>query len=100
MIWAGLVVGCVTCYVIKLAGLSVPSSVLNKPLVQNVASLLPVGLLAALAALQTFSTGHHLTIDARVVGVAVAGVVVALRAPFLVTVGLAALATALVRAFS
>jgi CP family cyanate transporter-like MFS transporter len=54
-------------------------------------------LLSALVAVQTFSTGSALVLDARAAGLAVAGVAVWRRAPFLVVVGLAALTTALVR---
>ena len=100
MMWVGLVVGCLACYLIKLAGLSVPTSVLGKPAVQNIASLLPVGLLGGLTAVQTFTNGQELTIDARVAGVGVAALAVAFRAPFLVVVASAALTTALIRAFS
>ena len=53
----------------------------------RVSDLLPVALLAALAAVQTFATGDTLVLDARVAGVAVAAVALLLRAPFLVVVG-------------
>ena len=97
MIWVGVLVGCVGCYLLKLAGVSVPESVLQRPRVHRVSALLPNVLLAALVAVQTFSTGSALVLDARAAGLAVAGVAVWRRAPFLVVVGLAALTTALVR---
>ncbi|HEV1998453.1 MAG TPA: AzlD domain-containing protein [Candidatus Dormibacteraeota bacterium] len=59
--------------------------------------LLPVALLAALIATQTFSSGRSLTLDARAVGLGVAAVAVVLRAPFLVVVAAAAITTALMR---
>jgi hypothetical protein len=95
--WGAIVLGSLGCYLLKLAGMSVPRQVLDDPRVQRVAVVLPVGLLAALAAVQTFADGRHLTIDARVAGVAVALVAIWRRAPFLVVVGLAAATTALLR---
>jgi hypothetical protein len=60
-------------------------------------ALLPVALLAALAAVQTVATGERLVVDARLAGGAAAIVALLLRAPFLVVVGAAALTAALVR---
>lgn len=95
--WIAILAGALSCYLLKLAGLSMPKRVLQDPRTQKVAALLPVALLAALTTTQTFSTGQHLTVDARVVGVGVAVLAVLRRAPFLVVVGLAAAAAALVR---
>jgi len=67
--------------------------VLDNPRVRRVAALLPIALLAALIAIQTFSDGRHLVIDARAAGLGAAVVAVLLRAPFLVVV-IAACATA------
>ncbi len=47
---------------------------------------LPVALLSALIALSTFATGSHLLLNSRAAGLAVALVLVAVRAPFLVVV--------------
>jgi uncharacterized membrane protein len=98
VIWAGILLGAVGCYATKLLGLSVPRRALEHPRVQRVADLLPIAMLAALAATQTFATGHDLVLDARVIGVAVAIVAIKLRAPFIVVVVLAAVTTAVVRA--
>ena len=97
MIWPALLVACATCYLIKLAGLSLPQSFLEDPRVQRTVPLLPVALLAALIATQTFSTGHHLTLDVRAAALAVAAVAVVLRAPFLVVVAAGAATAALLR---
>lgn len=95
--WAAVLLGATGCYLLKLAGMSVPRRLLEDPRVQRVAAVLPIGLLAALAATQTFADGRHLTVDARVAGVAVALVAIWRRLPFLVVVGLAAATTALLR---
>jgi hypothetical protein len=97
MIWTAVLVTAVGCYLLKLAGLSMPAAVLEHPVVERVADLLPVALLAALVAVQVFSDGPALVLDARVVGLALAVVLLLFRAPFIVVVFAAALATALVR---
>jgi hypothetical protein len=97
MTWAALLVAAVGCYLLKLAGLSVPAKVLENPLVERVADLLPVALLSALIGVQVFGSGSSLVIDARLVGLGVAVVALLLRAPFIVVVFSAALAAALVR---
>jgi branched-subunit amino acid transport protein len=97
MMWAGVLVACASCYVLKLAGLSLPARVLQDARVQRTVPLVPVALLAALVATQTFSTGHHLVLDVRAAALAVAVVAVLLRAPFLVVVASAAATAALLR---
>ena len=74
-----------------------PPRVLERPVVSRVADLLPVALLSALIGVQVFSSGQHLVIDARVVGLGVAFVALLLRAPFIVVVFAAALSAGLVR---
>lgn len=98
MIWAAVLVAALGAYALKYAGLSVPESVLDRPAVRAVAAALPVALLAALAAVQTFVAGREIVLDARVVGVAAAVVALVLRAPFLVVVAVAALTAAGLRA--
>jgi branched-subunit amino acid transport protein len=97
VIWAAVVAGGVGCYLLKLAGLSVPPRVLERPVVSRVADLIPVALLSALIAVQVFASGQQLALDARAVGLAAAVVALLLRAPFLVVVFVAALAAALFR---
>ncbi|MFD1663870.1 AzlD domain-containing protein [Streptomyces calvus] len=119
-IWIAIGVTAVGCYAVKLAGLLVPAGVLERPLVRRLAALLPVALLAALTAQQTFSDGQSLMVDARAAGVAgaaavqlpgreqrfaeepyqdaVAAVALMLRAPFLLVVASAVVVTAGVRA--
>ena len=97
MIWVTLLVASVACYAIKLAGLSLPERFLEGPRVQRIIPLLPVALLAALVATQTFAAGRHLVLDVRVASLAVAGIAVLLRAPFLVVVAIGAATAALLR---
>jgi branched-subunit amino acid transport protein len=101
VIWLAIGVCGLACYLLKLVGLSVPASVLERPLVQRIADLLPVALLAALIAVQVFSAGDGshptLTIDARLAGLGAAVIALLLRAPFLVVVVVSALTAALLR---
>src|SRR5205807_9346319 len=65
MTWAALLVAAGVCYAIKLAGLSLPQRFLKDPRIQRTVPLLPVALLAALIATQTFASGQHLVLDVR-----------------------------------
>jgi branched-subunit amino acid transport protein len=100
MTWVAVLAGSLVCYLLKLAGLSVPRRVLDNPRVRRVAALLPVAMLTGLVVIQTFTTGHRIVLDARAAGLAAAIVAVVLRAPFLVVVALACITTALVRLWS
>jgi branched-subunit amino acid transport protein len=99
MMWIAMLVGCLGVYLFKLAGLSVPDSVLTRPTIQRIAALLPIVLLAALIGVQTLGLGQSIHVDARLAGVTVAGVAVWRKAPFLLVVILAAATTALFRHF-
>lgn len=96
-LWIAIFVTAAGCYALKYAGLSVPERVLNHPFTVRAADLIPIGLLGALIAVQVFADGKGLVIDARLLGLGVAAVLLTLRAPFLVVVFGAALAAALVR---
>jgi hypothetical protein len=98
-VWAAVIGASLGCYLLKLAGLSVPEELLNDRRVARIATLLPVALLATLAVTQTFTTGRHVTVDARAAGLAVAATAQLLRAPFLLVVASAAATAAAVRLF-
>ncbi len=98
MTWAAILVAGAGCYLLKLTGLAVPPRVLERPLVARVADLIPVALLAALVAVQVVATDDgQLVMDARLLALAAAVVMLLLRAPFLVVVFGAALVAALAR---
>jgi branched-subunit amino acid transport protein len=98
MIWLAVVGGSVACYAEKVLGFLVPERFLTQPALRRVTVLIPVALLAALMAIQTFTVaGGGLAIDARLVGLVVAAVSLALRAPFLIVILAAAAAAALTR---
>ena len=86
-------------YLLKAAG---PLALGGRPLprwLEWVAPRLPVALLAALVVVSTVADDRTLVLDARVVGVVVAGVLLRARAPMGLAVIAAVGATALVRAF-
>ncbi|MEV8021275.1 AzlD domain-containing protein [Streptomyces sp. NPDC086554] len=99
-IWIAIGVTFVSCYLVKLAGLLVPAGALERPLVQRMAALLPVALLAALTAQQAFAEGRVLVLDAKAAGLAAAAVALLLRAPFLVVILAAVVVTAGLRALT
>jgi branched-subunit amino acid transport protein len=88
-VWAAVVVGSVGCYLLKLAGLSVPARWVEQPYVARIVDFVPAALLAALVAVQTVTSGDRLVVDGRLAGVAVAALALALRAPFIVVIVLA-----------
>lgn len=99
MIWVAVIVAALGCYALKLAGVSLPASVLDREDVRRVATYLPVAMLAALVAVEMFDAGGRLAVDWRLLGGVGAGVVaLLLRGSFLVVIVVAAATTALLRA--
>jgi branched-subunit amino acid transport protein len=99
VIWVAVLTASLACYLLKLAGLSVPAAWMAGPRRTRVADLLPVAVLAGLVVIQTtIGKGGQLVLDARAAGLAAAVVAVLLRAPFLVVVVAAASTAALLRA--
>ncbi|MGZ5369090.1 MAG: AzlD domain-containing protein [Aeromicrobium sp.] len=96
-VWLGILVTAIGCYALKYAGLSVPDRILDHPLVVKAANLIPVGLLGALICVQVFADNGNIVLDARLLGLVVAAVLLLLRVPFLPMVFGAALAAALAR---
>lgn len=95
--WTVVLVGSAT-IAIKGAG---PLLMGGKPLpprIGRVIGLLAPALLAALVAISTFGGERALVLDERALGVAAAALAIALKAPPLVVVVVAAMVTALARA--
>jgi len=93
-IWIATLVTSFICFVLKLLGYSLPESILNKPIVQRINSLIPIALLSALVAVQTFGIEKSVQIDHRVAGVVVAGIALRFKASFPVMMLLAAVTSA------
>lgn len=85
-------------YVLKAAGPLVLGARRLPARVQTLIDLLPAALLASLAIVSTVGDGRAVVLDARLVGLIVAGVALWRRAPFAIVIVLASAATAAVRA--
>jgi uncharacterized membrane protein len=96
--WTAVLLASVLAFVLKYLGYVVPAHWLDGERTTRVTSALPIALLAALVAVQTFTgSGGAFVLDARAAAVGVALVALALRAPFIVVVVLAAVTAALLR---
>ncbi len=98
-IWIGILLGSVAVYSWKIFGYLVPHTVLDNPRVGKIANLITVALLSALTGVQMLTSGGAISFDARVPAIAVAAVMLAFRAPFIVMVAVAAAVAALLRYF-
>ena len=92
-----LIVMAVGTFALKSAGPLVLGDRALPVRLQQVVDLLPAALLAALAIVSTVGDGQSITLDARLVGLVVAGLALWRRAPFVLVIVLAAAATAAVR---
>lgn len=96
--WIAVLAASLGCYLEKVLGYFLPSSMLESARTKAVLGLMPVALLAALVAVQTFASGMAITLDARAAGLGAAIIALVLRAPFLVVVLVAAITAAGLRA--
>ena len=98
-LWVAIVAVTLASAAIKAAGPILVGGREFPPRVNAVISLLAPALLAALVVTETFGDDGRLVLDERALGIGVAAVALALRAPVLLAVALAALVTALARLF-
>lgn len=95
-LWLAVLAACLLGFATKLAGYLVPESVVDGRRRSRVVGLLPVALLAGLVVTQTVGGDDGIVVDARLAAVALAVVLLWLRANFVVVVfGAAALAAGL-----
>ncbi len=97
MSWIGILVLSAGAYLFKLVGISAGER-FSRPLAP-VAALLPAALFSALLVMMSVTNGSSLTVDARLLGAMVGAAAVWLRAPFVIVVVAAMLATAGLRLF-
>jgi len=98
-LWNGILIASALVYSWKILGYLVPNSVLNNPIVSRVAGLLTVALLAALLGVQGLTGSGQVEFDARIPAIAVAALLLYLKAPFVVMVAVSALVAGLLRLF-
>ena len=84
------------CFLLKYLGYSLPESILNKPVIQRVNLLIPIALLSALVAVQTFGNDENVVLDHRMAGVGAAAVALKFKASFPIIMIVAAVTSALV----
>lgn len=97
MTWAAILALGLVSFGLKALGPVIIGRRQIHPRVREALDLLPIPMLAAIVLVGTVASGHHLELDARVPGVAVAAFLVWRRAPFLAVIVAAAATTALVR---
>jgi branched-subunit amino acid transport protein len=98
--WIAVIGTSAIAFALKYSGHSVSEKWLSHPRIQKVNALIPIALLSALVAAQTFTEKSKLMIDQRLLGLAVAIVALLLKAPFPVVVLAAAVSSALLYNFS
>ncbi|MEV7693356.1 AzlD domain-containing protein [Microbacterium sp. NPDC089189] len=96
-LWNAVLLAAVICVALKAVGYLIPTRFIEAPRPARIADLLTVALLGALVAVQALGAGQAVVIDARLPALVIAGVLLALRAPFLVVVVAAAAVAALLR---
>lgn len=98
-LWTTVLLAGVLSLAIKVLGYLVPQAWLDGPLISRIMKYLPIALLAALVAVQTFGgSGGSVTLDARAAGLVAAVIALCFRAPFLVVIIVAGATAALLRA--
>ncbi|MFM8672059.1 MAG: AzlD domain-containing protein [Candidatus Nanopelagicus sp.] len=93
-IWIAVLGSSLTAFLNKYIGHSVPEKWLNRPTFMRINALVPIVLLSALVAVQTFANKKELVLDQRAAGVFVALLALKFKAPFPVVVVLAAITSA------
>jgi branched-subunit amino acid transport protein len=92
-LWITVLVASIGCYGLKLAGVSLPASVLSHPRVQRIAGLLPVAMLSALIVIDLFDANRHYSADWHTLAGVGAGGIALWRGRSLIVVFVTAIAT-------
>ena len=97
--WIAVIGTSAIAFLLKYSGHSVPEKWLSHPKIQKVNALIPIALLSALVAVQSFTEKSKLMVDQRLLGLVVAILALLLKAPFPVVVISAAVSSALLYRF-
>lgn len=84
--WIAVIGTSAIAFGLKYFGHNVPERYLSNPRALRINKLIPIALLSALVAVQTFANKSVLVIDQRVAGMTVAVIALMLKAPFPVVV--------------
>ena len=94
--WVSLLVTSAIVFIIRFAGYLVPEKYLTNPTALRINTFIPIALLSALVAVQSFTDKASIVIDQRMAGLGVAVIALLLKAPFpIVVIGAAATSAAI-----
>ncbi len=93
--WIAVIGSSALAFIVKFVGASVPDTFLSNPRILRINTFIPVALLTALIAVNTFADKTKLVLDHRALGIATAVTLLIAKAPFPVVVLGAALTSAL-----
>jgi len=94
--WVSLLITSALVFIIRFAGYLVPEKYLTNPTALRINTLIPIALLSALVAVQSFTDKASIIIDQRMAGLGVAVIALLLKAPFpIVVIGAAATSAAI-----
>jgi len=97
-LWITIMAASLGCYGLKLAGVSLPASLLSHPRVQRTAGLLPVAMLTGLVVTDLFDTNRRYSADWHtLVGVGAGAIALRLGRSLIVVFLVAIVSTALLR---
>jgi branched-subunit amino acid transport protein len=97
MTWTLIILLTLGAYAFKVTGLVFLGGRSLPPMFERCLALIPAAVVTALVMKDTFTTGQDLVLDARALGIAVAGIAAWRKAPLIVVIVLGAAVTALVR---
>jgi branched-subunit amino acid transport protein len=97
MTWTLIILLTLGAYAFKVTGLVILGGRTLPPIFERCLALIPAAVVTALVMKDTFTQGQELVLDARALGIAVAGIAAWRKAPLIVVIVLGAAVTALVR---
>ena len=97
MTWTFIILLTLGAYAFKVTGLVFLGGRSLPPIFERCLALIPAAVVTALVMKDTFTNGQELVLDARALGIAVAGIAAWRKAPLIVVIVLGAAVTALVR---
>jgi len=95
--WTLIILLTLGAYAFKVTGLVFLGGRSLPPVFERCLALIPAAVVTALVMKDTFTNGQELVLDARALGIAVAGIAAWRKAPLIVVIVLGAAVTALVR---
>jgi branched-subunit amino acid transport protein len=95
--WTLIILLTLGAYAFKVTGLVFLGGRSLPPMFERCLALIPAAVVTALVMKDTFTNGQDLVLDARALGIAVAGIAAWRKAPLIVVIVLGAAVTALVR---